>query len=566
MKYRISQRKPAAFRKLCRAAVLCLVVVAVLPPVQAEPKSSGVPRYDAAVRKAVDFLKSKNAEVVEREVTLVAYALLKAGEPVTSPIVAKGIEDAKHRAESKAYTGYDHIYLAGVDAMLLADADSDGNFNALQNIADYVASQLTNGGWSDSRAGDVDTSMSQYGMLALWSAVRAGCNVAPSVIEANARWHLQSGNSDGGWAYRPGTGSGTGAESTHNMAMAGAGSIGIARLLLYGPKNPPKSAKQADEKKFGILEKTELPEDAQQGKGSFANYRPGVNKAAMDARVERAFGWINSRFPPTKHPKNLQKQYFFYALERAAALHDAGNNWFTTYGDLLLTLQDANGSFPKTFTNARIGTCFAILYFMRSTQQIINKQFGSGILKGGRGLDNLFGDKKEKKKDIGPLDALLRQMESADLSKLDDIDTDAVVEKIAFGSKEELIGQIDLLKKLLKHPEASNRQAAFFALGRTGDFSLIPEMLKGLRDPNVDVNVEALMALRYISRKPNGFGLSTTPLAGAETADNERKVRVANAWRTKAYKTWAGWYRKIRPYEEGGGLDEIELLALPNLR
>ena len=85
-----------------------------------------------------------------------------------------------------------------------------------------------------------------------------------------------------------------------------------------------------------------------------------------------------------------------------------------------------------------------------------------------------------------------------------------VAEKIALGSREELIGQLNLLKKLHKHPDAQNRIAPYFALGRTGDFALVPDILKGLRDPNIDVNVQALDALRYLSRKPNGFGMTSS--------------------------------------------------------
>ena len=77
-----------------------------------------------------------------------------------------------------------------------------------------------------------------------------------------------------------------------------------------------------------------------------------------------------------------------------------------------------------------------------------------------------------------------------------------VAEKIAFGSREELIGQLNLLKKLHKHPDAQNRIAPYFAL--------VPDILKGLRDPNIDVNVQALDALRYLSRKPNGFGMTSS--------------------------------------------------------
>ena len=86
-------------------------------------------------------------------------------------------------------------------------------------------------------------------------------------------------------------------------------------------------------------------------------------------------------------------------------------------------------------------------------------------------------------------------------------------------------------------------------------------MLQGLRDENLDVNVEALNALRYISRKPNGFGMPIDPLAGGAINSDEQKLLRANNWRTKAYKLWAEWYREVRPYEDGGGLDELELLS-----
>lgn len=179
-------------------------------------------------------------------------------------------------------------------------------------------------------------------------------------------------------------------------------------------------------------------------------------------------------------------------------------------------------------------------------------------MSGGRDPASLFGQKK-KKKELSSLDVLLAQMESQDLSKLDDIGAEDIVESINFGSREELIGQVDVLRKLLKDKDASKRQAAYYALGRTGDFSLVPEIIQGIRDPSVDVNVEAIQALRYISRKPGGFGLSLKPLEGAEAASDEKRVEVANSWRTKAYKTWMDWYKEVRPYDERGGLDEVEL-------
>jgi len=347
--------------------------------------------------------------------------------------------------------------------------------------------------------------------------------------------------------------------------MAAAGSIGIARLLLFGPKTKAKEdAKETA--KFGVLEKVVEPL-ATEGQAAFDNYKATVSVGALDSRVERSFGWATTRFHREGHQFN-QKQYFFYALERAAALFELkqiqGRDWFPAYADVLLTLQSADGSFTKTNTSPRIGSCFAILFLARSTQQTITQQFGKGTMVGDRGgLDKLFGD-KEKKKELGPLDELLGGiMSNVDqLENLEEGSTDDIVEKVQFTSRDELIGQVDMLKKLLKSKDAEARRTAYWALGRTGDISLVSMMMDGLRDPNIGCNVEALRALRYIARKPTGFGLSLTPIPEAEQgASDERRVQIANAWRTKAYKIWGNWYRQVRPFPEGGGLDELEFAA-----
>ncbi len=533
------------------------VTLSVSGEASADLKPTGVPRYDAAVAKAVGYLTT-TARVSERDKTIAAYSLLKAGVDRSSPILAEGIQLAKERAGGGRYTGYDHIYTAGVDAMLLVDSDEGAYFNELQTLAQYVQSaQRADGSWSDTPKAHGDVSMTQYGVLALWAAKRAKCNVAPESLERAAEWLMKNGNGDGGWGYRPGTTEGPGhGASTHNMTLAAAGSVAVARSLLHGPRATAPKKKEAP--KFGVLEKVELEVEKAAAKGSsFPSYSPRLSVGSMDDRVGRAFGWAQGHFAPVSTAEH--KIYFYYALERAAALGGAPDDWFTTYGDGLLSLQGGGGEF-RTHSGPTVGTAFAILYYMRSTQQILDKLYGTGVQAGGKGLDELFGKKEKAKRDIGPLDELLAELEKADLSKLD-INTEDIVQKVQFGSKEELIGQVDNLKLLLASKDPGLRKTAYFALGRTGDFSLIPEMLKGLRDENLDVNVEALNALRYISRKPNGFGIPNDPLAGGALNSEEQKLLRANNWRTKAFKVWGDWYRNVRPYEEGGGLDELELLA-----
>lgn len=529
---------------------------------QAALKSTKVPRFDTAVAKSVSFLQANAKQISERDKVLVAYALMKAGVSENSPIITEALELAKGRGEARRYEGYDHIYLAGVDSMLLADSENaEAHVAALQGIADYVQSvQRSDGSWSDGPQMPGDVSMSQYGVLALWSAQRTNCQVSAQAIDNAAGWFSRGTNGDGGWGYRPGTTKGPGGgNSTHNMTVAGAGSVAVARTLLHGPKGL-KGDEQKKTMKFGVLEKVELSgtEEAKNG-SAFPGYSPKNGVSQLDGVVNRGLNWNQARFQPVSRAEH--KIYFYYALERASALADLPEGWFTTYGDGLLKLQAADGSF-NTHSGPNVGTSFAILYFMRSTQQIINKQYAGGVMSGARGLDSLYGQKK-KKKELQGLDVLLAQMEkdAENLDKLDDLDAAEIVESVQFGSKEDLIGQVDKLKLLLKSNNPENRRAAYFALGRTGDYSFIPEMMKGLRDKNVDVNVEALQALRYIARKPNGFGLSLQPLAGAETADDATKVEVANKWRTKAFTTWMTWYRDVRPYDESGGLDELQALT-----
>ena len=539
---------------------MTLVLLSVMAPsVLADFKSTGNSKFDAAVRRGVEFLEGRE-RIAEKEETLVAYALLKAGVPKSEGHVRNGIAAARERATTGAYStvGYDHLYYAGVDALLLSAVDKEANFQALQEIADYVASvQRPDGSFADNQKAAGDTSMAQYALLALWSGKVAGCRIQPRVLDRCAEWHLKNMNPDGGWAYRPGQSIGDGkGRSTPTMSIAASGSLGIVRNMLFGSKLEKKEKPKA---KFGVLSQDDPTDASVKSDGDFPDYSPVLGRGAIEGGIGRALKWNEVRYSPV--PNSLSKIYFYYALERGLALNNiatfAGQDWFTAYGNGLLTLQAKDGSWTS-FNGQNIATSFAILYFLRTTKLIIEQQYASGLQAGGR-LDDLR--EKKKKKELGPLDELLAQMQDVDFDQLDGIDAEAVAEKIAFGSREELIGQLDLLKKLRKHPDAQNRIAAYFALGRTGDFALVPDILKGLRDPNIDVNVQALDALRYLSRKPNGFGMTLTPFAGAELADDKTRLKIANAWRTKAFKTWGTWYRSVRPFEESGGLDELELRA-----
>ena len=556
---------------LILAAIVVMLEVQSSHAFDGPRKSTNVPQFDAAVDKALSYLHAavEKQEPHGGEQILAAYAMIKCGIPKDDPFVAHAVETAAARSGTGVYrpiSAYDHIYGAGVDAMLLSDVDTETYKPNLQAIANYVQSvQRADGSWSDGPQQPGDVSMSQYGILALWACQRAGCEVTPAIVDRAGDFLMKRGNGDGGWGYRPGTTAGPGAgNSTHNMTMAGAGSLGVVRILLHGPKKPPEPAKKEDDTLFGgALTKVEL-DDEDVVFGAFKGYQAQNSVGALDTRVDRSFSWIQAHFTPiSKVEHNL---YFYYCIERAAAISELGTmdgaDWYVVYGDGLLQLQQQDGSFP-THTGPVVGTSFALLFYMRSTQQIIDKQFGVGRQQGKRG--NPFGD-KEVKREPTELDLLIADMENLDLTKVDDapieVADEIVRSVISIDDPEELVGQADKLKSLMKHPNADVRKSACWALGRTGEFKLVPFMLDGIRDPSVDVNVEAIAALRFIARKPNGFGETLNPLDGIENPTDEQKVKIVNEWRQKAINSWSAWYARVRPHEDQDGFDQL-LIAVP---
>jgi hypothetical protein len=541
-------------------------------------QSTKVPRFDVAVDKGLAYLQAATAKTEQHDghLILAAYAMLKCGVPKSDPFVVHAIQEAVGRSAGTQYrpmSAYDHIYGSGVDSMLLADVDGDQYLPNLQNIANYVQSvQSDDGSWSDGPRQPGDVSMSQYGVLALWACQRAGCELSPESLDRAADFLIRKGNGDGGWGYRPGTTAGPGmGASTHNMTMAGGGAVGVCRLLLHGLRNPPKPEESKDAAPLpGGLTKIDPLGGAGQYGTKFPNYKPQLGAGVLDARVDRAFGWNQANFQPVSRVEH--NIYYYYCLERAAAVGDLGKingqDWFVVYGEGLLTLQAEDGSF-NTHTGPIVGTSFALLYYMRSTDQILKKMYGLGLQLADRG--NPFGDKK--KKAPTELDRLIEDISKIDIPEMDEsageVADEIVRSVLAVDDPETLVGQEDKLKSLMKHPNAKVRSAAVWALGRTGDFKLVPLMLDGIRDNSIDVNIEAIQALRFIARKPQGFGETLAPFASLGGADQIEKaspkvrMQLATPWRDKALRDWSNWYFSVRPFEDRGGIEELQL-AVPS--
>lgn len=559
-------------------AVACgLLVTTGSAFAQVPEPSTGNPRFDAVVAKGVDYLKAqltRRTEGLHGGIAyLSGYACLKAGVKPNDPAVQAAVHAAKSSAAGGVWTPgnkQEHIYEAGVAAMLLADANPEANLAELQALANYLMEQQgTDGSWDYPQRKVGDTSMNQYGILGLWSCMRAGIKVPPGVWDKCARWHVQKRSGDGGWAYHPGRQEGPGGgRSTHNMTLGAVGTLAICRVILY-PEYAPGGKKNRPKKKllFGVLEEVDTSKN-QKGektvKNPYADYRPQTSAGDMNNGLSAGLSWINGRWR-TDSPATGHEFYYYYAMERAFAMNDikkmSGQDWFTACGNVLASSQKADGSWTHGHSPA-IATSFSVLFFMRATKKILGAAYGTGLQLGDRGFD-LDGDplsKDKKKKKLGPLDEMLARLEKMNVQGIQDVpeeDLSDLVQKILESDRKELVGQLDLLKKMADNPRGDVRAIVMFALGRSGDMRVAPILIDALNDPDVGVLAEARTALCYISRKPRGFGLEPDLAGEVEGLPKKEVDRIVKEWRQKAQVKWRRWYTRIRPYDERGDLWEI---------
>jgi len=538
----------------------------------------------AAIGKGAAALIAQMPKLGEANKALAALAAYKGGVKKDHPAIHAVIEDIEGRcADGKYKPGGEHYYLAGVEATLLADTDPIGHRKELEAIRDYlVAGQNDKGGWNyPSREKRIsgDTSVTQYGCLGLWAIERAGIEVDNSVWENVLNWHVKYQSQDGGYAYLPGEPEGAlKGKSELTMTINAVGSMHIAMINIDPEFLPLKQQKPntQDENepppKFGVLEKIDLE------KGAVAKTTSAVIPPASISSVRRGFGYLSARFRITNDETPHHKAYYYYSLERMASLANVENignaKWFDVCADHLIKNQQTDGSWRigSVAPHNENDTAFAVLFLTRSTGKLLKRnvtpQLGDGLLAGGRGLpDDLasaeFNGRTVKAKEMPtePLDKLLASLSNTGEVNIADVQ-EQIVEKVQLGDRDALVKQIDMLVKLVDHPDAEVRRTCAWALGRTNDMELAQHLINGLSDDDLGVMIESRNALCWLSRKPKGFGHPEDPLAELppNATDREKKDAVST-WHKNAVMNWGEWYLRNRPFEDRGDAFEAKLRA-----
>lgn len=548
--------------KVVYSLLASLVGGIVLVPSNPASGAGEPPQIRAAIKRGSEYLlKNLAGYGVSGEGSLALLALVKAGytpenTPAVNALVAKTV--AQKFAANKYRPGSHGVYEAGVDAMLLYNADAVKYKPQIQLVVNYLIGHQAGGGSWDyiGQNNGGDTSQSQYALLALWAAQRAKVPVPDDAVRRAMNWFLQTQQPDGGFRYHP-----RGSENhpaNISMTTAGTASITLARMLLY-PQFTPKAKKDQKKpsKKYGVLEKVNL--DESKGGAGPGNKPMATPPGNLTSGIQRGLGWMGARF--VVHYEDYPF-YYLYSIERMAALLDTktiGNHdWYAEGSAFALRTQGKDGAWKVAPGPEVEQTCFAILFLVRATGKALGTAYGQGLLAGARGLKDLENigveeGKVKKKKDLGPIDSLLEELASMDALEIEEAQA-AIVEKVQLGDREELIKQKPQLVKLVDHKEPEIRRTVVWALGRSDDIRMARLLIGRLKNDNqLDVMIEARNSLCSLARKPSGFGKPVSPFEGVEVVEDlsqdERDDRIIK-WRAEVFGEWSEWYLRVRPFDE----------------
>lgn len=532
-------------------------------------------KIDEAIQKAQSYITSQRLSGPAGALGL--YAYIKSGGNKKIDAVKLMVTDVQGKFQSGSYrpTAH-HNYEAGVDLMFLEAVDPEEYRPQLEAIVTYLLStQQPNGAWFYDRQIETDccdTSITQYALLGLWAAVRAGVDVPVEALERVARWQMGRQREDGGFAYHPFDRKlfidPEAQRSSATMTVAGSSNLLIIRKVLFNDETEMDAEVRPPEAKrrFGILERFTEEKTLQKPKDpGTVTLRPGP----IDRTLKDSMKSVASHYIDKSSRTEMYFYYYLYSIERVAALMDVerlGNSdWYDEGANELLKRQAADGSWTD-HCGAVPSTAFGLMFLSKATTTIVTPKrkkaalMGGGLQVGGRGLpDNLDAVKVKDgnvtaRKIADPVDSLLIELEKSSDAKVEDVQA-AVVDAVQLDQPEKMIGQIERLRKLATDSRLEVRRTALWALGRSGDVSCAPVLYDALLDPDISVMREASLGLCILTRRPEGIGKPIDPTEDVQmglkedATDDERKT-VLEKWKKESRERWFQWYLKNRPYDE----------------
>jgi len=527
------------------ASVILLALAFVHPAIAYTPES---PKVRAAIDRAVEaLLADRGSDGRLGAQCLAGITLLKAGTPPEHARIQRIAEECRNASENPEFLNDLLIYSHGLAIIFLCElnaySEPDAQTSQLEIealLAGLIKRQKPHGGWGYEGKSTGDTSMTQYAVLATWSAKQAGIATSNESTAKVLNWLIRTQDPVGVWGYQgydPGEGNPRVRQTERRLSIhcAGAGSVYIAADVL-GLTRRTRSAVRTD-----------LPSGLKlvRQKDTTAARKPLtrlVNRTALRRAMSDANGYYQRSF---KIQLPTWTYYYLYALERYMSFREIAEgrpvtspNWYDAGAEYLMETQRKDGTW-KGEAGTTSDTAFGALFLMRGTLMQIKKagiDFGAGRLTGGRGLPNSTGELQLTNGQIlvrpieRELDDIINQLENSD-SAVQSYSGAPLPAQLS-GDPAERAKQVVRLEKVLRRGKADSRLVAVRLLSADRDLNNAPRLITALRDKDPRVVVNARNGLRRMSRKVNGFGLSSEP-----TPDDVARV----------VKQWNQWYRTIHP-------------------
>jgi len=542
-------RSSLALRPVHVAWLLGAVLLSVVLTPAAAGLTTDSPEVKAAVERGVKFLASDEA----KDDRIGAWALVGLGihkfegkpdHPKIQAAVSK-IKTALSSRDLEQIGKSLDIYSTGLAIIFLIDLDPVENRDDIEFLLAYLRyRQKPHGGWGYPNQDTGDTSMTQYGVLSSWEAIRAGFQVPTESIDKVMNWLLHTQDPSGGFGYQ-------GVVSKNDtpvqqsqvgpaLTAAGLGSVYICSTLL----DINDKSERRDE---------QLPPALKEIKSHRKSLRETRSRPRWDARrvreVEtRGEAWLRQNYkidpPGFTH-------YFLYALERCVSFREFREHrseeepeWYDDGARYLIKTQNANGSWASQ-AGAVPDTAFSVLFLMRSMKRSLEKAyaFGDGTMVGGRGVPKDVDQAELRRGQLvqrslaGSTQRLLDALEDAENR---DFDQEAGLLAELPADEIEMLSasQRATVRRLVNHPSPAARLAAVQALGKTRNLDNVGVFLYALSDPDSAVVLAANEALLRISRSPRLVVVPDDP------SDADRRAAI---------EKWKTWYRAIRPKADESG-------------
>ena len=222
------------------------------------------------------------------------------------------------------------------------------NRNAKWLEAKQIKTGERAGAWSYPSQGGGDNSNSQFALLALYEAERAGVEVSPKTWRMAHDYWRDCQNEDGSWGYlrgMPGSGSMTCAGITAMIVTSGALNLGDAEV-----KN---------------------------------GHMVCCGEQRSNLPVERGLDWLASRFSVSVNPGAGLRQgwllYYLYGVERVGRMTAhrfiGKHDWYRTGAEKLAREQDRLSGYWRgtghAEDNPRIGTSLALLFLAKGRRPVL---------------------------------------------------------------------------------------------------------------------------------------------------------------------------------------------------